>query len=389
MKHVLVLNQYALPRDQGGGTRHIDLFGRLTGWKAIIVAGDHNHYTMRRFATADPRFRLLAVPPYNGNGLARILGLLVFAARALAVALRMPRVDLIYASTPQLLVPAIGLIAARMRRLPFVLEVRDLWPESIVDSGAISDGGAVHRVLAALERVLVRSADWIVAVAPGWDDHFAGLGADASRMTIIPNGTEPDDFDVMTPRDELRERHGITGFTAVYAGAHGPKNGLEYVLSACEELPDVNFVLLGDGNLKEDLKRRAAELGLANIEFRDQVTKRELPEVLAACDVGIHCVTPFAVFEKGMSPNKLFDYIAAGLPVVSNARNALRATLRDDEIGPLGEPDDLAAGLRRVRDAAPDSRRRWVDAGRELLATRYSRSAAARELEAVLDGWAR
>ena len=386
MKHVLVLNQYALPRDQGGGTRHIDLFGRLGGWRALIVAGDRNHYTRKRFTTTDPHFRLLPVPAYSGNGLARVLGLLTFAARAFVVALRTPRVDVVYASSPQILVPLAALLAAKLRRIPFVLEVRDLWPESIVDSGLIPENGAIHRVLGALEGVLVRSAHGIVAVTEGWEQHFAALGADPSRLTVIPNGTELADFAVDPDRDALRRKHNISGFTAVYAGAHGPKNGVEYVLSAGASLPDTTFILLGDGSSKNSLRQRATELGLTNVQFRDPVTKQELPEVLAACDVGVHCVAPFGVFEKGMSPNKLFDYIAAGLPVASNARTALRRVVLDDEVGPFGEPDDLADCIRRVRDAPTDQRERWVRHGQELIAEKYSRTAGARGLERVLDG---
>lgn len=385
MKHVLVLNQYALPRSQGGGTRHIDLFSRLPGWEPLIVAGGRNHYSQETFKTSDQRFRLVRVPGYDGNGHARILGWFVYALKAVATGLTRRHVDVVYASSPHMLAPAAGWLVARLRGAPFILEVRDLWPEALVSAGALRRGSFVHRLLTALEAWTARRAERIVVVTEGWEDHFAALGVTSSSITVIANGTEASDFAVADGRDELRRRESIEGFTAVFAGAHGAKDGIDHILDAASELKDVRFVLVGAGAAKADAVDRVQRECLGNVEFRHPVPKTQLPSLLAACDVGVHAVTPLSVFAKGMSPNKLFDYMAAGLPVVSNAAEALDRVMVDGQCGRLGAADELADCLRDVQRTSARQRAAWAERGRDLVATRFSRTAAAVQLRGVLD----
>lgn len=385
MKRVLVLNQYALPRTEGGGTRHIDLFGRLSGWQPLIVAAGRNHYSQGRFTTADPCFRLVSVPRYKGNGIVRMLGWCVFAVKAVAIGLTRRRVDVVYASTPHPLAPVAGVLISRLRRTAFVLEVRDLWPESLVAAGALRRGSTFHRFLTALESWTARRADRIVVVTDGWAEHFSGLGVPSSRLTVVSNGTEPLDFAVAEGRDELRRRQNIQGFTAVFAGAHGAKDGIDLVLDAAAALKDMRFLLVGAGPVKAGAMARSERDLLNNVEWRDPVPKCELPALLAACDVGVHAVTPLDVFDLGMSPNKLFDYMAAGLPVVSNAGTGLARVVVDGECGRVGSATDLAECLRAVHEAGAAQQAVWGDRGRSLVAERFSRSAAAEELRAVLD----
>lgn len=384
MKHVVVLNQFALPRTESGGTRHIDLFGRLDGWTPLIMVGNRNHHTQQVFNTVDKRFRLIRVPGQQGGGVARIIGWLAYAVQAFFLTVTRRRLDLVYGSSPHLLAPLAGLAAARLRRVPFVLEVRDLWPESIVAAGKMTPGSLSHRALTRVEKLLVTSADRIVVVTPGWEDHFVQLGAPASRLAVIPNGTEPGDFMVSESREDLRRTQGISGFTAVFAGAHGPKDGLDLILDAAARLPGIRFLFVGAGPTKKLVEARAQRESLKNVEFRAPVAKCDLPGLLQACDVGIHAVTPMTVFERGMSPNKLFDYMASGIPVVSNAEQGLRQVIVDGECGHVGGPQSLELCLTSVYEATPDQRAKWGERGREIVTERFSRSAAAKELAAVL-----
>lgn len=385
MKHVLVVNQFALPRTEAGGTRHIDLFSRLPGWQPLIVAGDRNHYSQDRYRTDDARFRLLRVPGQHGGSLARLVGWLAFAVQAFAVCITRRRVDLVFGSSPQPFAALAALAAARVRRRPFVLEVRDLWPESIVSAGRLVRGSPVHRVFSLIERLLAQSATRVVCVTDGWQEHFARIGVPADRLVVIPNGTEPSDFRVSESRQELRERYDVHGFTAVFAGAHGPKDGIELILDAARRLPQMNFLLVGSGSVKAENKELAQQQNLDNIEFREPVPKVELARLLRACEVGVHAVTPMPVFEQGMSPNKLFDYMAAELPVVSNAEHALRRIMVDRECGRLGGPGDLVDCLTAVQQASPAQRDAWGERSGEILGQRFSRRVAAGLLGRTLD----
>jgi glycosyltransferase involved in cell wall biosynthesis len=385
MKHVLVLNQFALPPSEAGGTRHIDLFSRVQGWTPLIIAGNRNHGTQEVFDTDDKRFRLTWLPPQHGGGLARIIGWIIYAVQAFFLTITRRQLDLVYGSSPHLLAPFAGLAAARVRRVPFVLEVRDLWPESIVAAGKMTPGSVSHRVLTSLERLLVTQAERIVVVTSGWEDHFAQLGVPVSKITVIPNGTEASDFIVSETRETLRAAYRISGFTAIFAGSHGPKDGIDLILDAAAKTPEINFLLVGAGASKRQAEARIRQQNITNLEFRTPIPKTELARLLGACDVGIHAVTPLSVFEKGMSPNKLFDYMASGLPVVSNAEHALRDVIVDGECGPLGGSDSLVDCLRRVYEADETTRAEWGRRGRQLVVERFSRSAAAARLTAILN----
>jgi glycosyltransferase involved in cell wall biosynthesis len=385
MKHVVVLNQFALPRSEGGGTRHVDLFGRALGWQALIMAGNRNHYSQNTFSTADERFRLITVPRQTGRGVSRLLGWIVFSLQAFAIAVTRRQVDLVYGSSPHLLTPLAGLLAARLRRVPFILEVRDLWPESIVAAGGIRRGGVPHRIFARLERYLATHSAIIICVTGGWEKHFAGFGVPADHVVVIANGAELTDFQVSESRSELRAANRITGFTAIFAGAHGPMNGIDFILDAAAKLQDLNLLLIGDGPAKPAAIARARREGLTNVEFRDPVSKQDLARLLRAADVGIHSIVPHSVFAIGMSPNKIFDYMAAGLPIVSNAGVGLGRILTDGECGRIGGPNDLSKCLESVRSASSEQLRAWGSRSTAIVSERFSRTAAARQLTAALN----
>ncbi len=169
----------------------------------------------------------------------------------------------------------------------------------------------------------------------------------------MPNGSDPAMFAVDDDRDTLRQRYGMTGFAVVYAGAHGPANGLGLVLDAAEQLqndaPDVEFVLVGDGVDKEALVAEAAQSGLTNVRFLDPIPKSEMPGLLAAADAGLHVLADVPLFRYGVSPNKLFDYMAAGLPVVTNCPGEVEAIVTSAEAGIAVEPDEIDVAVRKIR----------------------------------------
>ncbi|WP_022909059.1 glycosyltransferase family 4 protein [Aestuariimicrobium kwangyangense] len=381
---VLVINQYAFPREYGGITRNFDMFTRLKKWTPAIVATSRHHLTGETMTAVDDRFTLMPVPAYSGNGAARLVGWGVFAAEAFAVGLaKRPR--LVFGSSPQLLAAVSAALVSWLSRVPFVLEVRDLWPESLVAGGALERGSTMHRVLVEVERRLYRHADQIVVVTKGWEDHFEALGIDVDKVNVISNGADLAEFEGSETKDQLREEFGFTHFTCIFSGSHSPYVGLDLIVDAAEHLPDVDFVLIGSGSGKQAAIDSVEAKGLTNVRFLDQMPKDRMVRVLRAGDAGLHTVSPQSVFDKGMSPNKLFDYMAAGLTVVSNARVPLRDVIQDDEVGAVVEPNDLVSAIERVRDADESTHRRWRERSRQLMVERFSLQAAADKLEAVLD----
>ena len=201
---MVVLNQFALPRSEGGGTRHVELFSRLRGWAFLIVAGNRHAYTRRRYEHGTPGFVTVPVAAYARNGPARILNWLSYVPGALWTGLRQRRLDVVYASSPHLVTPLAGWILARVRGVPFILEVRDLWPRSLVELGFLRSGSGMHRILTRLEAFLYRAADRIVVVTDGWEQHLASFGVRPEQIVVVSNGADPADFVPSISRDEAR-----------------------------------------------------------------------------------------------------------------------------------------------------------------------------------------
>lgn len=390
-RRVLVLNHFAAPSNAPGGTRHVELFSRLHDWHAVVVASDQNYLTRRRHAERTDGYRAVWSTGYQGNGVLRVVNWLSYSCSALAVGLREERVDLVYASSPHLFAGLAGLVLARARSTPFVLEVRDLWPRVLVDMGQMSADHALYRTLRRLERALYRHAHAIVVLTEGVRDVLVDEeGVTPGRVHVIPNGA---DTDVLggggASRAEVRRRYGLEGFVLVYAGAHGPANGLGLVLDAAAELrqscPEARFLLVGDGVEKPALVRRARAERLENVTFVDPVPKARMPEILAAADAGLHVLADVPLFGYGVSPNKLYDYMAAGLPVVTNTGGAVAALVSSAGAGVWTAPHELALGVRQLVEAPAGQRSAWGRAGREHLATHYSRDRLARRVEETLN----
>jgi glycosyltransferase involved in cell wall biosynthesis len=386
---LLALNHFANPLDAPGGTRLVELADRLEGWQTTIVAADRNLFTQHRQPSPTARYQTVWTPPYGGNDGTRVGNWAVYALGAFLRGLRLERPDVVLASSPHLLTGLAGWALARLRRVPFVLEIRDLWPQILVDTGRLRAGSRLHRAVRSLEQFLYRHADAIVVLAVGVAAAITDDGIAPSRLHLVPNAADPEDFVPSLHRAELRRRYGFDGFTVLYAGAHGPANGLDLVLDAAAELgadlPDVRFVLIGDGLSKRALMERAVREGLDNVTFLEAVAKHEIPDLLAASDAGLHVLADLPLFLYGVSPNKLFDYMAAGLPVLTNTGGEVGDMVKDNEAGVVVEPAELASGVRQLVAASDEQRQRWGANGREFMLGGRTRSQTAARLQAVLD----
>lgn len=384
-RNVLVLNQYAIPRSVGGGTRHFDIFSQLTGWDAKIIAGNRNNSTQEKFSAGERLFFLVPVPPHNGSGGRRLIGWVIYNAQALVFGVCSPNLDAVYASSPNLLTPIVGRIIATIRRVPLIVEIRDLWPESIVAAGELTRDSRLYSVLTWVEKFIVTHADMIVGVTKGWEEHFSDLGVPRGRYVVIPNGADPRNFNTDADAGRVRRKYGVSGVVGVFAGTHGPKDGIHHIIRAAADNKDVSFLMFGDGLVKDDAVASANSLGLTNIHFYQPIGKSDLADVFKASDFGIQSATGWSVFDKGISPNKLFDYLAAGLPVVSNCADAVREVVGNVDCVVSGDEGSLSDSVRRMASLSSDVRLAMGASGRELITERYSRSAAAVEVARILD----
>jgi glycosyltransferase involved in cell wall biosynthesis len=321
----------------------------------------------------------------------RMLSYASFMASAMVVgAVRVRRPDIVIATSPQLLCACAGYALARRFRAPFLFEVRDLWPESILAVEAMRDNVLV-RSLKRLSRFLYRHSDRVVTVGNGYKDEIhRRYGIPSAKMSVVPNGIDTSLF-VPGPRENpLRQEYGWGDrFVVLYLGTHGMAHGLSGVLEAARLLQDasaIRFIFVGEGAEKDDLKRRAAEGKLENVQFIDQQPKKRVPLFYAACDLGLVTLRDTPLFQSVL-PSKIFEYLGMERPIILSVGGEARRLVEDAGAGiyvPPDKPEALAQAILKAyqeRHALSAMGRR----GREYVLAHYDRQALARRYLEVLE----
>lgn len=270
-----------------------------------------------------------------------------FALKSIKIAL-VEKYDLVFATTTPLTASIPGIFAKWLRRKPFVFEVRDLWPELPRAMGVITNP-LILWGMGLLEWVAYKSADRLIALSPGIKRGITRFGESDSKAILIPNGC---DLDIFSNKDNRNsrlkwrpEQVKDSDFMAVYSGTHGRANGLVAVIEVAKILKekardDIKLVLIGQGADKNDLEKLAEEKQLNNVIFLDPVDKAKLAGLLNASDLGLQLLANVPSFYYGTSPNKFFDYLAAGLPVLTNYPGWVADIINESCCGVAVSPDD-------------------------------------------------
>lgn len=329
---VWIVNHYAtFPSKDGQGGRHYSMARHLAanGWKAIVIAAGTSHPSgERRVRGWRPKIRgeergvefvWMNVPGYHGNGLLRVLNMLCFTVLTLLPGMlnRLDRPNIVIGSTVHPFAAWAGLRLARRTGAKFVYEIRDIWPESLVELGHWKRDGRATKVLAALSGVLIRNASMVLSPLPHVDRYLAARGFRETRFLWVANGSDRKESlpDVSQPDSEC--------FVIMYLGAHGNANALDLVIDAFQEFcaanPDVEAKLrfVGDGPLKPVLVEYADAKGLGDrVEFLPKVPREQVFEVASGANCLVAAMYKNAIYEYGVGLNKIADYMMCGRPVV-------------------------------------------------------------------------
>ena len=326
----------------------------------------------------------------NRDGIARrLLTFLRFAGKSAQIALR-EDYDLVFATSTPLTAAIPGILARWLRGKPFVFEVRDLWPELPRAMGMrnpILLGG-----MWILEGLAYRSSTACIGLAPGIVEGIARRSAKGHPIALIPNGC---DLELFHPG--LRTSIDIPGiercdFVAGFAGAHGRANGLDAILDMAAVLKrrgadKIKILLVGDGSEKTRLMARAKAEGLDNVIFHPPMPKRKLAVLTASLRCGLMTLDNIPAFYRGTSPNKFFDYLAAGIPVVNNYPGWLAEMIRDHGLGKAVPPANPEAFADALCQLASDSASAAVcgESARRLAETNFSRDLLAHKFVSHLE----
>jgi len=401
--HILLIHQAFAAIDEPGGTRHHEFARYLAGkgHRVTVIAspvsyltGDntsHANVSQSSQLVSGGDVTILRAYTYQGlhkSFFHRVLAFFSFMVSSFFIGLRVRHVDLIWGTSPPIFQGWTAWMLARLKRVPFLFEVRDLWPEFAIAIGVLRNPTLINMTLW-LERFLYRHADKVIVNSPGFIDHVAGRGA--RSVELIPNGADPEMFDPADGGDLFREAHHFQGkFVALYAGAHGMSNDLDVVLEAAKMLiakPEIQIVFLGDGKEKARLQAQANEMGLENVTFLPPVAKSGMAGVLAGTDTCIAILKPLDAY-KTTYPNKVFDYMAAGRPVVLAIDGVIREVVEAAGCGIYCPPGDARAVAQAIKTLAGDPvrSREMGLAGCRYLKENFSRAAIAGKLLELLEG---
>jgi glycosyltransferase involved in cell wall biosynthesis len=385
---VLYFHQHFTIPSIGGGTRSYEFAKRLIerGHSVCIVCGQVVNLNL-------PESTSKGVYKGNIDGIDVIqIGLeysnkdsipkrtwtfLKFAFQGIKLALT-EKYDILFATSTPLTVAIPGIVMKMFRRKKFVFEVRDLWPELPRSLGLKNP--VLLKAMSVLEWLSYRMADACIGLAPGICKGIARRSQKNKRIEFIPNGCDLELFKQVNGSRKLINGFKVGETVAVFTGAHGISNGLHAVLDAAAELKklgrsDIALLFIGDGKLKQELLKRAEDERLDNCRFYSPVSKPKLNEIVSNADIGLMILANIPAFYYGTSPNKFFDYISSGLPVLNNYPGWIADMITENECGifvPPGDPVAFAKSLIHLADNA-DLRKQYGANARHLAEKSFAR----------------
>jgi colanic acid biosynthesis glycosyl transferase WcaI len=406
---LLYISQYFPPEMGAPSARasELALHWANAGHQVSILTGFPNHPTgvvppewrsrLRRLAYREKIghvnvYRTWLWPLPNRKAHERMRNYASFCVSAALRGMTIPRPDVIIASSPQLLVGLSGWWLAFTRQIPFVFEVRDLWPESLAAVGAGGERSLLHQVLAGIAGFLYRRADRIVVVTSAFKDHLIhGWRVPAQKIDIVENGVETDLFapDSVAAIGRRTELNAESRFLVCYIGTMGMAHGLETLLDAAATLqskaPNVIFLLVGEGSEKERIKSLAQSRGLANVRFLDQQPREKIPSFISASDLCLVLLKKTDVF-KTVIPTKMLEFMSCARPVILGVEGQAKAILEDAGAGLAIEPenaDALASAINHL-DHNRELAKTLGEQGRAYIVQNFSRASTAQKYIRIL-----
>ena len=407
-KNIWILNHYAISPDMAGGTRHYDLGRELIkrGYRITIFASGFSH-SSKKYVKVKPkdlfnaedydrvRFVWLNTIPYYGNNWRRILNMISYGIRILKVAKKFEKPDVIVGSSVHPFAVIAAWWLAKRYKVKFIFEVRDLWPQTAVEMGVMKADGIQAKLLYIWEKFMYKKAEKIIVLLPYAKEYIKNRGINSEKVVWISNGVDLERFDnpeSLKPNSEMaiafKQYKGK--FKVVYAGAHGPVNGLETIIDAAYSLSkksaNIHFFLIGEGIEKKKMIKRTNQYGIDNITFLDPVSKSQIPEILRQSDLLMFCLRDLNIYKYGISLNKIYDYFASGKPVIMTG-DPVNNIVQEAGAGITVEPENpeaLAEAIIKIQEMSPEERQSLGANGRVYVEKYYSTQVLGDILESIL-----
>jgi glycosyltransferase involved in cell wall biosynthesis len=393
--HILIIHQAFASINEPGGTRHHEFARLLTacGHKVTVVASRISYITGSDTHQANSEMegvtilRAAVYDAHHKSFIHRVFAFFSFMLSSFWIGLGVKNVDLVWGTSPPIFQGVTAWALARIKGAKFLFEVRDLWPQFAIAVGVLKNPILIF-LSEWLERFLYKHADRVMVNSPGFLQPVTSRGA--KRVELIPNGADPSMFDPNDDGATFRQSNKLENkFIVLYAGAHGMSNDLNVVLDSASLLAsekNIQIVFLGDGKEKPALMAHAKAMDLSNVSFLPSVPKAEMASALAGADACIAILKPLEEY-KTTYPNKVFDYMAAGRPVVLAIDGVIRDVVEAADCGIFAAPgnaEEIAEAIRKLAADAKQSRAMGLR-GRKYLEENFSRAVIGEKLVRLLE----
>ncbi|MGL4503809.1 MAG: glycosyltransferase family 4 protein [Planktothrix sp.] len=400
---IWIINQFANTPDVPGHIRQYELGQFLSNqeYEVEVFASDYN-LTQRQYRKLKLgqvcysenyqklKWNWLYATPYKINNWQRYFNMLSFCINLFILGLIKPKPHIIIGSSPQLLATFTAWVLAKIHGSYFYFEVRDLWPQVLIELGGKSPESILVRGLAWIEQLLYQKSDRVIVLASGAVDYVQKRGA--TNVHWLPNGPNLGELQNDITPEQAKEHYNIPSDCTclMYTGSHGTANSLETLVEAArildhEHSENILIILLGDGADKQDLMQQAQ--GIKCLEFRDPLPKQEVPQFLQAADGLILTLKDIPLFRYGVSPNKLYDYYASEKPVIVAVGGAVNQEVETYQVGwavPPGNPQKLAQAIVSLVKTSIEDRKAMGKRGKQLVKSTYSRDKIGHQLSTII-----
>jgi len=392
---VVLIHQAFVSSDEAGGTRHFELakYCAQRGIRFKIITSPISYLTgqVSRLKQGMPAGievdHSYTVSGHHKNYIWRVLAFVIFMFTSIWHGIRSRNIDLVMGTTPPIFQAISAWLVSAVKRKPFLLEIRDLWPEFAIDMGIMKNK---HLIWASrhLENILYAKADLFLVNSPAYRDYLVKKGVIPERIHLIPNGADSHLFDV-EDANLFRSKHGLQGrYLLIYAGALGIANDIETLLKSILLLRghlEIHLVLAGDGKEREHLQEWVRQNRLANVTFLGAIPKSDIPKLLSEADACVAILKNIPMF-RTTYPNKVFDYMAAGKPLILGIDGVIRDVVEKARCGICvkpGDPASMASGILYLMEH-PDIARTMGKNGRRYVKKHFDRIEQAEQFRSLI-----
>jgi len=393
---ILYIHQYFVTPSEPGGTRSYWIARELVrrGHQVTMITASNRNHNEGRENIDGIDVVYVKNPAYNNYMSApkKVWAFCAFIFSAIKAAKKEKDVDIVFATSTPLTVGAIALRLKARKKWKYVFEVRDLWPEFPIEIGAIKNKAAIW-VLRKFEKRIYDKAEHVVALSPGMKEGVMQAGTPEEKVSMIPNMSKPDKFYPHEPNKEVAAQFGLdlTKFNVIHFGSMGRANGLQYIIEAAKVLHDkgddtVRFVFMGSGATEPVIKKLSEDYGLTNVQFLGSHKMDVVAEVVNCCDASITTFLNLPVL-KTNSPNKLFDSLSAGKPIIVNSAGWTKDMVEQEHCGfyvDVERPAELAEKLLIYKDDK-ETLELWGKNARKLSLEVYDKDILSGKVADVLE----